>query len=179
MNHDESSSNQPGYESMEDSYLRDRNSHTSNTGAHGWENEDSIYVESNQGSFTRQEIDETIDLWVKDELGDWNPILDYSMRNEEDIIPKDEKSVLEYQNKKNITEESCMIIIEPLINMLYPTKAPIYIVPDSDGSQTGIKYLEEGRITGRAFPDQALIIAPNSFTTQLGLKNTFLPLQKS
>ena len=111
MNHNKSSSNQPGYESMEVSYLRDRNSRTSHTGAHGWENEDSIYVESNQGSFTRQEIDETIDLWVKDELGNWNPILDYSMRNEEDITPIDEKSVLEYQNKKNITEESCMINI--------------------------------------------------------------------
>ena len=145
MNPDESSSNQPGYDSMDDSYLRDLNSHTSHTGAHGWENEDSIYVESNQGSFTRQEIDETIDLWVKDELGDWNPILDYSMRNEEDIIPTDEKSVLEYQNKKNITEDSCMIKIEPLTNIPYPTKVPINIVPDNDGSQTGIKYLGEAK----------------------------------
>ena len=62
MNHDKSSSNQPGYESMEDSYLRDRNSHTSHTGAHGWEIKNSIYVESNQSSFIRQEIDKTIDL---------------------------------------------------------------------------------------------------------------------
>ena len=89
------------------------------------------------------------------------------MRNEEDIIPTDEKSVLEYQNKKNITEESYMIKFKPLTNMHYPTKAPISIVPDNDGSQTGIKYLEEGRIPGRAFPDQALIIALNSFNTQL------------
>ena len=52
-------------------------------------------MKSNQGYNTRQEKDRIINLWVKDELGNWNPILDYSMKNEEDIIPTDEKSVLE------------------------------------------------------------------------------------
>ena len=89
------------------------------------------------------------------------------MRNKEVIIHKDEKSVLEYQNKKNITEEPCMIKIEPLTNIPYPIKAPINIFPNNNGSQTGIKYLKEGQIPNRAFTDQALIIAPNSFTTQL------------
>ena len=50
------------------------------------------------------------------------------MRNKEDIIPTYEKSVLEHQNKKNITEESCMIKIEPLTTILYPTKAPIILL---------------------------------------------------
>ena len=59
----------------------------------------------------------------------------------------------------------------------YPTEAPNNFVPDNDGSQTGIKYLEEGRIPGRAFPDQALIIASDSFTTQLEtLQKYFFPL---
>lgn len=60
-----------------------------------------------------------------------------------------------------------MIKIEPLTNIPYPTKAPINIVPDNNSLQKGIRHLEEGRIPGRAFPDQAIIIAPNSFTTQL------------
>ena len=47
MNHKKSSSDQPGYKSMDVSYLRDHNSRISHTGTHGWEKEDSIYVESN------------------------------------------------------------------------------------------------------------------------------------
>ena len=69
MNHNKLSSDQLGYENMDVSYLRDQNSHNSHTGALSWEKEDSIYVESNQDFFTRQEIYKTIDLWVKYELG--------------------------------------------------------------------------------------------------------------